>query len=58
MDLMDTIREFARRVKLERDSGAVANEEGFRGFTAKLRLRATKRLEMSISAEISSGDFH
>jgi hypothetical protein len=47
MDLIDTIRELARRVRLERDSGADSNEEAFRGFTARLRFRVRKRLEIT-----------
>jgi len=46
MDLMDTIREFARRLRLEHDSGAGSNEEVFTGFTARLRFRVSKRLEI------------
>jgi hypothetical protein len=46
MDLIDTIRDFARQVRLERDSGADSNEEVFRGFTARLRFRVRKRLEI------------
>jgi hypothetical protein len=46
MDLIDTVREFARRLRLERDSAAGSNEEVFGGFTARLRFRVSKRLEI------------
>ena len=46
MDLIDTIREFARRLKLEHDSSAGSTEQDFGGFTARLRFRVSKRLEI------------
>jgi hypothetical protein len=46
MDLMDTIREFARRLRVERDSSVGPNDEVFSGFTARLRFRVSKRLEI------------
>jgi hypothetical protein len=46
MDLIHTIREFARRLRLERDSSAGSTEEDFGGFIARLRFRVCKRLDI------------
>jgi hypothetical protein len=46
MDLIDTIREFARRLKLEHDSSAGSTEQDFGGLIARLRFRVCKRLDI------------
>jgi hypothetical protein len=50
--LMDQIREFARQARLERDSSAGSDESDvFSGFTARLRFRVSKRLEIPASKQ-------
>jgi len=47
-DFMDKLREFARQARLERDSSSGSNKpDVFRGFTARLRFRVSKQLEIT-----------
>jgi hypothetical protein len=59
MDFMDTIREFARQARLERDSRAgSAESDVFSGFTARLRFRVSKRLEIpAYEKEVELGPY-